>query len=49
MQWLIYTSSCKGDIGFNKRYTIVLYYYTKNIYKIKKWVQVRNDDKGIPV
>ena len=44
MQWLIYTSSCKGDIGFNKRYTIVFYYYTKNIYKIKKC-----DDKGIPV
>ena len=34
MQWLIYTSSRKGDIGFNKRYTIVLYYYTKNIYRI---------------
>lgn len=44
MQWLIYTSSRKGDIGFNKRYTIVLYYYTKNIYKIKKC-----DDKGIPM
>ena len=29
MQWLIYTSSRKGDIGLNKRYAIVVYYYTK--------------------
>ena len=45
MQWLIYTSSRKGDIGFNKRYTIVLYYYTKDDQGIPmlKPIMVLND------